>query len=596
MSASGASFRCNALVWLAAVALASPGAAQPLELTRPTPEIAEREAPEGPPPEPAPQPEAQSSPDRTGIVVNILEQLSPDGYGPLDVRQGGLPSDMWKGAGWPVIRRLLPRAPGPTASGAARSLSSRLLRSRAILPPDKPADESYLGLRAGRLLAMADVAGALALMQAVPASEHNEAFLRTRLEALFLDNRSGEACADAAAGPRYRGTYWKQVEAFCLALNGDHPRATLISDLLREREEGIDPAFFAAMDRLAGLETTGVDAISDPDGLLLAMSRAASLQLPPEVADTDSPLVLRWVAQAPNVGLDARLAAAERALGLGVMEAEGVVGFYAGLPFTDEELRAPIGQAQERWGPRGRALLLSAAISRQSPVERAETLRQGWDIAGEKGGEAEFARASAAVVATIEPSPELVWFARSAARVLLRAGRIDDAMAWYRITVAERGHNAAARDAEADLRPLALVAGAAVGDGGGLPEGLRELLGGASRGGAAEAVAGGAALLTLLEANGHDIPLEMWREALDGPLASGGPALDAPWHRSLAAAAAAGRVGETVLLVAAAATAAQGRAYDHSGTAAAAVRALRRIGLDGDARRLSVESALAAGL
>ncbi len=592
MSVSGASAVLGAAAGIAVAALAA-AAAQPVDLTRPTPEL----PPAGPPREAPPRPDAplraQKPLDRAGIVVDVLETLSPDGFGPLDERGGGLPATLWQGVGWNVVRSLLPRVPGRTASAAMRALASRLLLSRAIAPAGKPEGESYLGLRADRLLAMADISNALALMAAVPERNQDEAFLKTRLEALFLDNRSGEACAGAArAGAAHRGVYWKQVEAFCLALDGRHPRAALISDLLREREEGIEPAYFAAMDALAGLGTAGIDSIGRPSGLLLAMTRAASLQVPSAIAESGSPLVLRWAARAPNVDLDARLAAAEKALALGAVTPEDVLAFHAELPFLDREMNDPVAQARAGWGPRGRALLLRAAAGRETAAERAETLRQGWDIAREAGGGDELSRAAVAVVATIEPLPELVWFARSAARPLFAAGRVDAALAWYGTARAERGGSEEAEAAENDLWPLALLAGG--GDDAGLLERLATRAAAAE--GSAEDAARVAALMTLVEANGAEFPPEAWRRLLVGPLVSERPGPGPAWRRSLEAAAAAGRVGETVLLALAAATAADGRAYERSATAAAAVRALRLAGLAEEARRLALESAMATGL
>lgn len=592
MNVSGARAVPGAVAGIAFAALAAAAAAQPVDLTRPTPEL----PPKGPsreatPPRPDAPLRAQKPLEKAGIVVDVLEKLSPDGFGPLDERGGGLPATLWRGLGWNAVRDLLPRIPGRTASAAMRALASRLLLSRAIVPAGKPEGQSYLGLRADRLLAMADVSGALVLMEAVPGQDQDEAFLKTRLEALFLDNRNGEACA-GAAGAEHRGVYWKQVEAFCLALDGRHPRAALIGDLLREREEGIEPAYFAAMDALAGLGTADIDSIGKPSGLLLAMTRAASLRIPTAIAESASPLILRWAVRAPNVDLDARLAAAEKALALGAMTPEEIQAFHAELPFLEREMNDPVAQARVGWGPRGRALLLRAAAVREMPAERAEMLRQGWDIAREAGGEDELSRAAVAVVATIEPRPELVWFARSAARALFAAGRIDEAMAWYGTARDERDGSEEAAAAEDDLWPLALLAGG--GNDAGLLERLRARAAAGEK--PAENAARTAALMTLLEANGAEFPPDTWRTLLVGPLASEKPALNPAWRRSLEAASAAGRTGEAVLLSLVAATAVDGRAYERSATAAAAARALRLAGLDGVARRLALETAMAAGL
>lgn len=602
MTAFSASPRLGLSGGLLILVLSSAALAQPVELRRPTPELVAETPDDGatPPEQTQPDPDtplrAQQPLVRDGIVIDVLESFNPDGFGPLDEKQGGLPTDLWRNVGWSVIRSLLPRVPGHTKSRAMRTLASRLLQSRAILPADKPKDESYLGLRADRLLAMADVAGALSLMQAVPAQDRDEAFSMTEIEALFFDNRNGEACARAAAlDGRYRGTYWKQLEAFCLALGGNHVRAGLISDLLREREQQIELAFFAAIDVLAGRGSSEVNTVGAPSGLVLAMMRAASIGLPPTIAETDSPIVLRWIARSPNADLDTRLAAAEKALALGAMTSEEMVGIYGSLPFLDQELKAPVAYAQANWGPRGRALLVSAAIAQETPAAKAETLRQGWDIAREKGGYDELSRASAAVVATIEATPELIWFARNAARVLLAAGRVDAAMAWYSTAVGARGDSEEAEAVAADLWPLATLVRAANGEAP-EPDQLDSWSEDIRRADGEEALAKTAALLALLGALGNELPPEAWQALLTGPLVDSAPALNAVWHNRLATAAAEKQVGETALLVTAAATAAGGGAYESSANAAAAVAALHRAGLRDDAMRLALEGAMTAGL
>ena len=598
MTASGASLGLGGGLLIAA--LCSVALAQPVELRRPTPELGAEAPGSGPAPIEQPQPDtplrAQQPLVRDGIVVDVLESFNPDGFGPLDEKQGGLPTDLWQNVGWNVIRSLLPRVPGQTTSRAMRALASRLLQSRAILPADKPKDESYLGLRADRLLAMANVIGALSLMQAVPERGRDEAFSMTEIEALFFENQNGAACTRAAAlAGQYRGAYWKQLEAFCLALEGNHVRAGLISDLLREREQQIELAFFAAIDVLAGRGASEVDAVDAPSGLVLAMMRAASIGLPPAIAQTDSPIVLRWIARSPNADLDTRLAAAEKALALGAMTSGEMVEIYDSLPFLDQELKAPVAHAQANWGPRGRALLVSAAIAQETPAAKAETLRQGWDIAREKGGHAELSRASATVVAAIEATPELIWFARNAARVLLADGRIDAAMAWYRTASGARAGSEEARAVEADLWPLATLVRAANGEAPEPPR-LDSWRKDADTVDGDAALARTATLLALLDALGHEFPPEAWQALLAGPLVDSTPALNAVWHQRLAAAAAEKRVGETALLVTAAATAAGGAAYDSSANATAAVAALRRAGLRDDAMRLALEGAMAAGL
>lgn len=603
-------------------ALPAVAIAQPIQLRRPTPEVVKPEtatpgtlAPQAVTPQtaaPANEPSAaaptdgagETSPDaspavrgdRSGIVVNPLAAVDPDAFGLLSEEQGGFPVDVWRGVDWPTVKALMPRMPGLTTSAATRRLASRLLLSRALVPDGKPIDESFVALRVDRLLAMGDVANALALLKVVPEQRRDQAFSRTEVETLFFDNRNAEACARIrAVAAQFTEVYWKQAQAFCLALGGDHARAGLIADLLREREDEVEPAFFSIIEVLGGLGDVEVSEIGRADGLLLAMMRAASLRLPSEIADSDKPVVLRWVARAPNAELDVRLAAAEKSFAAGALTAEEILKFYLSIPFSREELDNPISVAEANWGPRGRALLIRSAATQNVALAKAEVLRRGWQIAREKGGYAEMVRASAAIVATVEPTAELMWFARNAAHVMFSAGRPSDALAWYGIVSADRERIDEAKTAEAALWPLALLADTeetVTWD----QARLETWYAGLQSADPDNALKRGLALFNLLDALGRDVPPAAWRVFLRGPLGSPDAPLHRAWARTLDAASAASRTGETVLLATIGSTADGGKSFNASLSASAAIAALRRIGLEGEARLMALETALAAGL
>ena len=143
-----------------------------------------------------------------------------------------------------------------------------------------------------------------------------------------------------------------QAQAFCLAISGDHTRAALIADLIRERDDEIEPVFFTAIDSLAGARKDGVPALVAPMALHLAMMRAAKLRVPAEVVQDGTVSVLRTVALSANEALDVRLIAAEKAFRAGALTGEQILKLYLGIPFSREELNAPISAAEEN-GVRG---------------------------------------------------------------------------------------------------------------------------------------------------------------------------------------------------------------------------------------------------
>lgn len=563
--------------------------------------------------------------DGAGITVNRLESVDPDAIGLIGEDQGGFPLTLWQGARWSVVSGLMPRMPAGLSSPALRDMARRLLVSQASVPVGKPLDASFVALRIDRLLAMGDVGNALALLKITPDERRDEALARTRIEALFFDNNNADACKAVVNATRdYSGLYWSQAQAFCLALSGAHARASLIADLLREREDEIEKVFFAAIDALAGAKRGESPALNAPSALHLAMMRAAGFKFPAEIVQTAQASVLRAVALAPNAALEVRLIAAEKAHRIGALKDDEIVRLYLGIPFSKAELSGPISAAEESWTPRTRALLVRAAAAQSVALAKAEVLRRAWQLGQERDGYAEIAGTSVPVVAGIEPAVELLWFAKDAARVLFAAGRTDRALAWYAIAAADSERIEEARDAETVLWPLAVLAdnneagnrpagaGApgndATGNNAARPARLDAVPLDAARlrswfearrQADAQAVSRqAAAFYTLLEAMGRTVPAALWQSLLDRPFAAaadGGNGLNAVWTHSVETASAGTRLGETVLL----ATVGAGDTGDKGlslGDAARLIVALRRIGLEAAARRLAVETAMAAGL
>lgn len=625
-----------------AVTLPTVASAQ-LQLRRPTPVIetpsstnspeqAPEAAPDGTPggeTAPAVQPPAGITVaprplDGAGITVNRLETVDPDAIGLIGEDRGGFPPTLWQGASWSVVRGLMPRMPAGLRSPALRNIARRLLVSQASVPVGKPLDASFVALRIDRLLAMGDVGNALALLKIAPDERRDESLARTRIEALFFDSNNADACKAVENATRdYSGLYWSQAQAFCLALSGAHARASLIADLLREREDEIEKVFFAAIDALAGAKGGKSPALNAPSALHLSMMRAAGFRFPAEIVQTAQASVLRVVALSPNAALDVRLVAAEKAHGIGALTDEEIVRLYQRIPFGKAELSGPISAAEESWTPRTRALLIRAAASQQVALAKAEVLRRAWQLGRERDGYAEIADASLSVVESINPAVELIWFARDAAQVLFRGGRIARALAWYEIAATDRERIEEAGDAETALWPIAVLADrpgqddvapvesapaesasdaaappAAVAPRRAVEYNARRLRAWfeARRQADAQAAHGAAlAFYALLEATGRTVPPGFWETLLDQPFTQKTPGLNHIWDRSLRVASAETSLGETVLL----ATVGAGDAGDGGlslADAARIVAALRRVGLKDEARRLAVEAAMAAGL
>ena len=541
-------------------------------------------------------PAAPAAPKRTTPVeIKKLSEIDPDSVGVMDASQGGFGVDMWEGTERALVARLLPLLPARMRSPAMRDLARRLLLTRATAPKGKPDRPSLLALRVGRLFAMGDITAARQLLDNAPAQLVEESLTRIRIESLFFGNDNSGACKQVRSHvQQFQGPYWQQATAFCLALAGEHAKATLVADILAEREGAADPAFFTAMDALSGSRDAVVENLKNPQALQLSMMRAANLRLPDGVAVSDKPTILRAVALSPNADLDVRLAAAEGARALGALSVAELGELYAGIRFESTELENPLTTADVKWGPRGRALLLRTATGQDVPTARAEVLKRAWRLAKEKGGYGLILMSGLPMLLSIEPAGELVWFAHDAGRALFGAGRRGEALGWLALARREAGGNAEAAAAATALWPLAVLSDVEET----IPFDAAEL----DKWWQAQKKDGGAAapgrarlLFGLLAALDKPVATGLWTQLIGDArpvtAAMPNPAL----RHALRVASADLRVGETVML-ALIVLGENGVAGAGAMAVEAAVAALNTVGLRHEARALALEAALAAGI
>ncbi len=596
MIVSRAERPCRRIAWLlglaAALSLISlPLAAQPLLLKRDAPPV---EAPA----ETLIMPSADaagSAASKDTIVVNSLDAVNTDAVGLIGPAENGFKIDFWAGTTWPAVASLMRRMPQSSLSPSIRSLASRILLSRGIVPQGKPESASFVRLRVDRLIAIGDVVNALALLRLIPEEGRNDQLAQTEAELLFFDGNNTEACGRVTTyKDQYKGPYWRQAQAFCLALAGDHARAALIADLMREQAAAVPAAFFAIIERLSGLKNDDTALPTTPSGLMLSMAIEAGYALDDHLIKNGAPAAIRQIALSTKVDPELRLRAIERAQAVGALTGSEVIESYRRFPFNEAELRNPITTAEGNWSPRIRALLVRVAATQSVSLGKAEVLRRAWELSKERGGFADTIRASLPVVADMRPSLALPDFAGQAARILFAGGRINDAMKWYGIVAADSERAPEIKQAAESLWPIALIADSSEA----VPvdvNRLRNFLTTLRRGDDENAQRRALVYFSVLEAVGREIPAEIWRDLLNGPMVSPEPGLNRAWQNALDDAVGSRRVGEAALLVVAGAAATGDSFFASNASAYKAILSLRNIGLEKEARRLAVEIALAAG-
>lgn len=564
------------VVFLAPAVLAQqPG--KPLILTSPNLEAAPKAETPAATPAPAEFPGGPAKPGPR-FEVEELKAPDPDAVGVLDDNHGGFGMGMWHGTQAATVRKLLPSLPA-AGSRAMHSLTRRLLLSAAAAPDgNRGQTPSLLELRAERLFAMGEIDGLAALLKAAPAALTSPGLSRLKVDTWLLADDPKAACAEAAIMAQ-GAPLDPRLSVFCQIAAGKGLEAGMALDLMRERKDA-DHAFIAAAEAMGGTPPAKVDKLPNPTPLHLAAFKAAKLPLPADTVANAPPSMLRAIADNPAMAVDLRIAAAERAEALGILDTESLRKLMTGVSLTPAEQQAAATQGDK--SPKGRALWLRAVGAEAAPTVRAELVARILLAAAERHAFSATARLYAPLIAELKPAPDLVTTSPMLARALYAAGRPEAAGHW--LTLAKS--DPAAAKLAAGLWPLARLARV------GLDPSPADAFAAwfeTTQLNERRAVV----TMAVLQAVGESIPASAWlAHATGGTATASGakPALKA----LLRGAAEGARRAETVLLVAATLGAAGLDSVDPD-TLNRVVVFLRQAGFEREARDLAIEAVLANG-
>ena len=545
-------------------------------------------------------PAAISAGSSSAIEVNPLADITPDSIGTLDPGAGGFGIEMWRGSDRRIVTRLLGLLPETMSSRGMRALARRLLTSMASPPISQfeiadEVEQSLLGLRIQRLMTLGEVAALNDLLAVVPSRRDDELRARTRVEGRLLAHDTTEACRLVRNGiaSYHQVPYWQKAMVLCQMIAGEVDQMMLGLDLLRERGDD-DPVFFALAGALFGAEPViPEDATLTP--LHLAMLQTIGVPLPPGQVARAAPALLLAIARMPNLDIEQRAAAAERACAMGLLDGAALARIYDGFTFTPEELAGAIGATETMAGVRLRALLYQAARDQNLPASRAEILRVALELGAAEGLYQALVPVYLPLLLEVPVTATLSWFAADAGRALYAAGRYEQASAWLMLGRQEALIDPQAGTAAASLWPYSRLAGGTALSTDGTLATWRALRAGMGAGGGEVGLHRGQTLLrAVFQALGERDPLTWGQIAAEGELANR-IAPNAALLYALDEASESRRIGETVLL-ALIVLGAEGPGESHAFALSAALTALTRVGLETEARALAIEAALASGI
>lgn len=375
-------------------------------------------------------PPAPSSADEDDIHAAPLTPVDSSWIGTLGPADGALPHDMWSTTPRAIVAAALPLLQ-PTTSPTMQSLARRLLLSDAVAPAgqDAPNGPSLLELRFDTLLALGRLDGA-ALIDAVPDASRSEGFERAAIELRFAGNDVDGACKlaqqDAA---RYTDPWWNRAIIACQALSGAYDQASIGLSVMRERKIAIDPVFNGLIETIDG-QRRKLDKFPDPTPMRMALWAAAHVPLPAEALTNAGPAALAVWATNDKVPAVQRLAAAERAEALGALPPDALGLLYASIGAQPEEQEAVMKNTKLLEDPKSRAILYGMAQATTVPASRAAALALLLADAHRRGTFVPMARLVAPLISDLQPDSALQGFAADAARALLIAGQFDQAAPW----------------------------------------------------------------------------------------------------------------------------------------------------------------------
>jgi hypothetical protein len=487
----------------------------------------------------------------------------------------GLPLELWQGLDLAALEALLLSLELPPRSPALHSLWRRMLMAAATPPLGVGDAEYFTALRLEALYR----SGLLADMGEVLAADHRPdavvAALAARLDIGLGRRKAGCERVAALASPRsglpgrLKGEL-QLLSGYCAAAAGDRAGVGLAVELARE--EGFDAALPLAV--LAGFAAQTKPRLELPKRVLLLDYRFLELLGPvaeQSLIERAEPALLVALASDDRADAELKVAATEAAVGLHALPAEALAAAYRRLAEGGAQRETGTTAASAR-----RAMMLRALKSARTPAERIRETRALMED-GEPGRRSGLADALARLIAPELAARDDGWeagaaFAETATAVALSAGEVAGARQWASALPAWR--ELIAIVAPQDGRPappLAAIAELAA-TGRIRPEALHRLV-------------------TVLDGLDCEVPIALWDAASLTPQPATGYLPDTGTLAELAAAVKRREVGRTVLLVV--------RALGPNGPEGAhvlalrdGVRALQRVGLAADARRLALEALL----
>jgi hypothetical protein len=486
----------------------------------------------------------------------------------------------WLGMPLHDAERLAREMPRPLGSPMLAALWRQLLKG------GRQGLAEVVDFRARQLLEHGWADDALALLAPLSAEPPERAVLSAK--AALATGNGSEACPIIRRVPVSEGikldtadrTDFVSIAAYCAALTKDATQAALAADVLRDG--GIArPVALAVLDGFGNGTTAD---IPEPASLDLIDARLLRLVRPvggAELGEHPSPEAVAALAVDPALDPGDHAQIMELAVKAHLLPPSQLADAYATIEIAAAARQNPL--AQDSDGTLKRAALFQAAVRESAMLRKARYIRAMLDEITREGLGPGSAALLADAVAQLPRVGEIGWFGESAVEILIAAGRPADAAEWVR------------RDRELDTTGgrlglghwLVLADLKGAGNGGLGATALSELEPALRAGVFTPDVL--QRLVTVLDALEYNVPIPVWDAAGSGTQSDSGDLPETGLLTSLQEAARNGDRPRTVLL-AVVALAKGGPSGAHQLALGDTIRALKRVGMEREARELAFEA------
>lgn len=312
------------------------------------------------------------------IEIPDFARRPTDVVGVIGPADWGVPTDGFGSADGRFLSTLMRRIDAPLPSRWMSILLRRALISRVNAPAHvHPVD--FVAERAWLLLRMGEADAARMLVQAVDVDQFTPKMFAIAVQTALATADPAALCPLVGPGRRVSDEpVWPLADAMCASLAGDASRASSLIEQARRRSR-LSPIDVTLAEKVvgAGANTRRAvsvqwDDVNELNSWRFGIASSTGLEIPDQLMRGAGAHVHAWQARAPMLPLEQRVNAAQTAASLGVFSNASLVEMYSLIADDTDpsELRGSVG---------GR--LRAAYVSRDIRA-RMDALRDLWDDGG----------------------------------------------------------------------------------------------------------------------------------------------------------------------------------------------------------------------